>query len=204
MTNEKFDLDEGQRSLLALCVGIAVEKFGENVKVSEAEVARFRESAELLRGSSDSFDRAMFGEATRSAINIQRLADQFHRQIAEATALRVRLEQADEITVGEAQLEDDDCPVCTDEPDEDAIRTTDHVSFYQYGKLAFNFFGSDEDRPLAYLATGKGTRIDLTEGATVEAAIRAFCDQQQFWPDCWFISDHGNAHRIDLTVKEVK
>jgi hypothetical protein len=26
--------------------------------------------------------------------------------------------------------------------------------------------------------------------------LKAYMDKEGFWPDAWFISDHGNAHRI--------
>ncbi len=63
-----------------------------------------------------------------------------------------------------------------DEPDEDAITTTDYRVFYQYGKPV----------------------LRIEDGADVEAALRAYCDRVKFWPDAWFISDHGNAHRIEF------
>jgi hypothetical protein len=64
----------------------------------------------------------------------------------------------------------------SDGPDEDALTTSDDIHFYQYGKLVLTV-GDDEER---------------------DDAIRRFMDEQQFWPDAWSISDHGNAHRIDL------
>ena len=29
-------------------------------------------------------------------------------------------------------------------------------------------------------------------------AVKAYCDAQQFWPNVWFVSDHGNAHLVDM------
>ena len=58
-----------------------------------------------------------------------------------------------------------------DEPEEDDITTTDHQHWYQSGKL---YFTGDE-----------------------EGLMRKM-NQDNFWPDVWFISDHGNAHRITL------
>lgn len=67
---------------------------------------------------------------------------------------------------------------CTraDEPDEDAITTSDDKTFYQYGKCVLTV-DADEDRNIALLN---------------------YMDAERFWPDTWSISDHGNAHRIDL------
>jgi hypothetical protein len=69
--------------------------------------------------------------------------------------------------------ERDDAP---DEPQEGDYTTTDHVRFFQYGKLALTV-GRDED---------------------VSAALANHMEQQRFYADVWFVSDHGNAHRIDL------
>lgn len=63
------------------------------------------------------------------------------------------------------------------EPDEDAITTTDGRTFWQYRKLVLTV-DEDEDR---------------------DEALVTHMNSVQSWPDCWSISDHGNAHRIDLT-----
>lgn len=62
----------------------------------------------------------------------------------------------------------------SDEPDEDAITTHDHQIFYQYGK---KYHTGDIE------------------------SLKAQMDKDKLWPDVWFISDHGNAHRIDLNAK---
>lgn len=56
-----------------------------------------------------------------------------------------------------------------DEPDEESITTEDHEHWYQYGKLYFT--GSSKE-------------------------LRAKMDEDQYWPNVFFISDHGNAHVI--------
>ncbi len=77
------------------------------------------------------------------------------------------------------------CPGCSDggfddsepsEPQDDDYTTEDHIRFYQNGKLAFT-------------VRADGDHV---------AALRAHMEQEQFWPNAWFISDHGNAHLIDL------
>lgn len=65
-----------------------------------------------------------------------------------------------------------------DEPDEDSITTDDHRKFWQYRKLV----------------------LTIDEDDNVEDALVAYMNREQFWPDCYWISDHGNAHRIDLTA----
>jgi hypothetical protein len=62
------------------------------------------------------------------------------------------------------------------EPLEDDLITYDHVHWYQYGRLA--------------LVTADETDF--------RAALRAHMDADAFWPNVWFISDHGNAHIIDI------
>ena len=55
------------------------------------------------------------------------------------------------------------------QPDDDDITTSDHQNWYQSGKLYF-----------------KGD----------EMGLRQKMNADQFWPNLWFISDHGNAHLI--------
>jgi len=62
-----------------------------------------------------------------------------------------------------------------DEPEEDDIVTTDHRRWYQSGKI---------------YVTGD------------EKALRRKMDKDKFWPNVWFISDHGNAHRMTLEQTE--
>lgn len=64
----------------------------------------------------------------------------------------------------------------TTEPDEDDLVTSDDRNFYQYRKLAFTV-GADEDR---------------------DDALVRYMNTEQYWPNCWSISDHGNPHLINL------
>lgn len=62
------------------------------------------------------------------------------------------------------------------EPEEGDITTTDHVHFYCNGKLI---------------------PIDLTVDSSTEdmwKALRGYMAATHYWPNVWFISDHGNAH----------
>lgn len=67
----------------------------------------------------------------------------------------------------------------SDEPDEDAITSDDYQHWYQYGKLVLTI-GADDDHT---------------------AALRAYMDRAQFWPDAWIISDHGNAVRLTIDME---
>lgn len=90
----------------------------------------------------------------------------------------------------------------SDKPDEDAITTEDHIRFYQYGKLAFEYREEETSDQVWYAPRrGESGKIDLGDDNTVEHAIQAYMNHEQFWPDAWFISDHGNAHLI-LNTKE--
>jgi hypothetical protein len=82
-----------------------------------------------------------------------------------------------------------------DEPDEDAITTADHARFYQYGKLILWVQDGDSTVPADW-STNRGYLGTFT---SCEDALRAYMEREQFWPDVYFVSDHGNAHRIDLS-----
>lgn len=76
---------------------------------------------------------------------------------------------------------DDDSPDSLDDADPDSpddYLTYDYVHWYQNGRLVLE----TPDMPYA--------------------AVKAHMDQEQFWPNAWFISDHGNAHLIDLDSPE--
>ena len=62
------------------------------------------------------------------------------------------------------------------EPGEGDITTEDHLTFYQYGR--------------EYL------RVD--DGDDYKQALIIKMQTDQFFPNVWFISDHGNAHLIEL------
>lgn len=76
----------------------------------------------------------------------------------------------------EQEPEHDELP---DEPQEGDYVTPDHVNFYQDGKKAFTVPGGAE-----------GDHV---------AALKAHMKKNNFYPDAWFQSDHGNHHRIDLS-----
>ena len=62
------------------------------------------------------------------------------------------------------------------EPEEGDYLTEDHRRFWQYDKLV----------------------LALPEHVGWQAAIRAHMDRERFWPNVWFVSDHGNAHLLTL------
>lgn len=62
------------------------------------------------------------------------------------------------------------------EPTEDDYITEDYERFYQYGKLVIN----------------------LPEGEDWRAAVKDHMEENKFWPNIWFCSDHGNYHLLSL------
>jgi hypothetical protein len=91
------------------------------------------------------------------------------------------------------------------EPQEDDITTQDHRTFYQNGRKVLET-RDDINGPMRfdyrmeiYSGGRTSTFVSLGTFTTVEAALRAYMERTQFWPNAWVISDHGNAHLIDLT-----
>lgn len=64
-----------------------------------------------------------------------------------------------------------------EEPDEGDWITSDHRNFYSYGKRVLEV---DDDT--------------ATDHKRLWAAIDATMKRQNFYPNVWFISDHGNWH----------
>jgi len=99
---------------------------------------------------------------------------------------------------------DHECPLDPDsepsEPEEGDITTEDHETFYQYGNVVIeNARGrNDFDASETWYLRINGRQITIT-AKTPEQAVRQYMERSQFWPNCWFISDHGNAHLMDLS-----
>jgi hypothetical protein len=94
---------------------------------------------------------------------------------------------------------DDECGDVDDapaEPHEDDITTDDHSRFYQPGRVVMTYH---EDGTANYLPDNTPHWRMLGTFKSCEAALRAYMDATQYWPNCWFISDHGNAHLVDLS-----
>ncbi len=93
---------------------------------------------------------------------------------------------------------DDDEP---SEPDDDDLTTSDHRTFYQSGKLAFTLIGTGEFHDAPYridLPAASRVKLAPARYSDVKSAVRAYMDAAQYWPNCWFLSDHGNAHLMRL------
>jgi hypothetical protein len=85
----------------------------------------------------------------------------------------------------EAGSEDNDtCASCvhgeSDVPEEGDLVTEDHRRFYEIGGT-------------------RGPALVVGEHDDWRQAVMAHMDAQQFWPNLWFRSDHGNMHQLLLS-----
>jgi hypothetical protein len=114
----------------------------------------------------------------------------------------------DFITLGDLDYSHEEVDMDTEptEPNEDDIKTDDHQKFYQYGKLVFTVSEEKDNGKHDLHIERRHNQLPTTVKnlASVEAAIKHYMDQAKFWPDAWWISDHGNAHRIDLSAEYAK
>ncbi len=62
-------------------------------------------------------------------------------------------------------------------PSEDDLVTEDHTHVYQSGRLVLE-----------------------TSPDTFESDVAAYMERSKYWPNVWFISDHGNAHLLTIEV----
>lgn len=83
----------------------------------------------------------------------------------------------------EAVIEDEDEQEDSDEPQEEDITIS------PYGSLG--------SRLQVSVVGGKPIGIFSDQDAA-EKAIKKYMDQHNFYPQVWMISDHGNAHRIQV------
>lgn len=68
-------------------------------------------------------------------------------------------------------------------PQEGDYTSTDHIHWYQYGKLVLT---------TAY------PECKYTSADDYKEQLKAHMEKEKFYPNAWFISDHGNAHLIDM------
>lgn len=87
----------------------------------------------------------------------------------------------------DGKCNDLDCEDCHPvEPQEDDYTTEDHIHFYQYGKLVVTV-------PKVILPGFKGDDCEVDDW---RPHVKAHMDKEQFWPNVFWISDHGNAHLL--------
>lgn len=78
--------------------------------------------------------------------------------------------------------ETEEFDITFDEPEEGDYTTEDHRTFFQYGKIAVSVSMAEYD-------------VDTDAGLK---AVAAHMGSKKFWPNVWFISDHGNAHLLTM------
>lgn len=69
------------------------------------------------------------------------------------------------------------------EPDEGDLVTYDHRRIWEHG------------------ASGHKHVLEIPEGADFDKAIRDYMARTNWYPNVWFISDHGNAHLITISAE---
>lgn len=62
------------------------------------------------------------------------------------------------------------------EPGENDLTTEDHIHFYLYGKLV----------------------LTIEDGHDMKQELLVWMDRESYYPSVYWISDHGNAHLINL------
>lgn len=131
----------------------------------------------------------------------------------EALAIAAMRAEADDddddrtcVQCGEAlddDADDDTCASCRQAEEDDTIQPDDLTT--SDGRTFWEFECSRPAPACTLDATADGRYRLTTRTAshpangnvfpTQEDAIRAYMDGDQFWPNVWTISDHGNAHR---------
>jgi hypothetical protein len=66
------------------------------------------------------------------------------------------------------------------EPEEGDLVTEDHRKFYEHE------------------GTKRKPVLELDEDEDWKEAVKAYMEREQFWPNCWLRSDHGNYHLLSL------
>lgn len=97
---------------------------------------------------------------------------------------------------------DHECPQDSEptEPEESDLTTSDHRTFYQDGKIVIEPYDRCADDPRSWFVyTGSGRLQKVISADDYRKALRRYMELSQFWPNVWFISDHGNAHLMTLT-----
>lgn len=131
----------------------------------------------------------------------------YSRALAEEADANEQYQSWVEDCIAEVESEHE-CHTGDDEPQEGDITTEDHRTFYQDGRLVLEAsnprdFTSSVVQWYGYERKGN-VRVAFnirTKPDDCVAAINAYMDRVQYWPNAWWISDHGNAHRMDLTGK---
>lgn len=108
--------------------------------------------------------------------------------------------------VADLSDEDEDEDSEPTEPEDEDITTTDHETFYQSGREVLSrhrerYSNEPTDAWYARIRNSAGHYEWFHLGNFGDdhlAALRAYMEREQWWPNVWFISDHGNAHLMNI------
>jgi hypothetical protein len=75
------------------------------------------------------------------------------------------------------QIQEDDPPT---EPDEEDLLTSDHIKFFRRG------------------FEHKGPVVTVREGQDWRRELKRYMLRERWYPNVWFVSDHGNSHLLNL------
>jgi hypothetical protein len=106
------------------------------------------------------------------------------------------------LAVLEESTEDEDEQT---EPEDGDLSTGDHYTYFQHGSIVLErarhkysrawlqvWYARDRsDKPWYQLGNFGDDHV---------SAVRAYMEKIEYWPTVWFISDHGNAHVMDLST----
>ena len=72
-----------------------------------------------------------------------------------------------------------------DEPAEGDLVTYDHVNFFEAG--SYSYFD---------VRLNHNLKLTVAEDEDMWEALDRYMDSARFWPNVWFISDHGNVQLL--------
>lgn len=133
----------------------------------------------LLADIEARIEGADYYESEDANFDLENLFDQLQAYAGEGLSFGAH--EGDASDYGFWAIDEDEDEDSEPEPTEDDLVTTNERDYYQYGKRVLTIDTDKEDR---------------------NAALRAYMDRTQFWPNAFQISDHGNAHLIDLSETE--
>lgn len=86
-----------------------------------------------------------------------------------------------------------------DGPEEGDWTTVDHEAFWAHGRLVLcqrSRRGADGTWREGWYAEQHGLFL---HASSMEAAVLKVMDLDRWWPNVWWLNDHGDAHQVELT-----
>lgn len=88
------------------------------------------------------------------------------------------------------------------EPEEDDLRTDDHVNFYQNGKRVLTLQVREKPRRVGESWPTRDAEEGELSDEQIWKQLREYMERTGFFPNVWWISDHGNAHLLTPPKKK--